>query len=99
MWFLQVPTKRWAFHIRIEEDFDAKVKDDADAFVFSMRNQLAKLFGTTHWNVIEVEAASGSVLVTGDLAAYNANEEKQLAESFADVDDSFKKGEIKLVSS
>ena len=71
--------------------------DARTAFEKSLRKQLAALLSTSSFNVRNLNAEAGSILVDFEAAAYEEDEKGQMQKSYDDLAKMFQDGTVKLV--
>ena len=75
------------------------VGNDKPAFLSLMQTQFADLFNTNEKNIPleDMDARSGSTIVTMNVLGYNDEEAGDLEKSYSDLAKMFEDGEVKLV--
>ena len=81
---------------RIDADYDALVAPDEDAFLDVVRKRLAELLTTTENNIKELNAESGSIIITFKLVGYDDEEADQLETAYEELAKLFEEGRVTM---
>lgn len=98
---VQIP-EVYTFHksmrFTISEDYGSVVGSGSSKadFLLEMKLQLADLLTTNVWNVRNLEASSGSVVVDYELVGIEDHEAGELAKSYDDLVKMFQDGKVRL---
>ena len=91
----------FVFTYSIDEPYDLLVGTNKEGFLVHIRGQLADLFNTELKNIPleDMDARSGSTIVTMKVLGYTDEEAAELETSYADLAEMFENGDVQIVTS